>query len=90
MSKKAQKNKKAQAASQFENFQTKKDIRESLDKLFEKADSLEKSKNDTSDQPTESNEMPALFKIFDITEDVQENTRKAINLFNQIKIVNEQ
>ena len=34
--------------------------------------------------------MPALFKIFDITDDVQENTRKAINLFNQIKIANEQ
>lgn len=91
MSKKGQKNKKVQVQSQFENFQTKKDIRESLDKLFEQADELNKKQNKSTEDknPNNRDDIPALLQIFDITADVQENTRKAISIFNQIKLMNE-
>lgn len=91
MSKKGQKNKKVQVQSQFENFQTKKDIRESLDKLFEQADELNKKQNKSTEDknPNNQDDIPALLQIFDITADVQENTRKAISIFNQIKLMNE-
>lgn len=91
MSKKGQKNKKAQAPPILENFQIKQDLANRLDKIFQEADKINKSEYGNVPQDFYGQgDIPALLRIFNITADIQESTRKSMNIFNQLKISNEQ